>query len=293
LVAGPSGAGKTVLATHFIAEGARRGEAGVLAVFEEHPDDYLARADGMGFGLSAMRDSGALKVVYLRRLDLSAEEILYRIQEAVSEIDAKRLVIDSLNGVELALAPTFRDDFREALYRLVGRLTGGGVSVLMTVEVMESFNEIRFSPHAISFLSQNILYIRYVEVESRLRKVLAVVKMRRSKHSSELRELEVTERGARILDSFTELEGMLTGVPRPRTPIEGRGNLGLSANERQVLAALQAGERLSEQELVTNTGLQPGELTVVLGRLLSLNYALREDGPTGTLYRALERPAGR
>ena len=72
------------------------------------------------------------RFIYLRPLDLSADEILHQIQQAVGEIGAKRVVIDSLNGLELALAPTFREDFRESLYRMVGRLTGGGVSMLLT-----------------------------------------------------------------------------------------------------------------------------------------------------------------
>ena len=39
-------------------------------------------------------------------------------------MSAVRVVIDSLSGFELALAQTFREDFRESLYRLIGALTG-------------------------------------------------------------------------------------------------------------------------------------------------------------------------
>src|SRR5690606_25650404 len=74
LVAGPSGAGKSVLATQFIAEGGNMGEAGVLVVFEEHPKEYLHRADGLGFGLQEMIEDGKLEALYLRPLDLSPDE---------------------------------------------------------------------------------------------------------------------------------------------------------------------------------------------------------------------------
>jgi circadian clock protein KaiC len=290
LVAGPSGAGKTVLSTHFIAEGVKCGEPGVLAVFEENPDEYLMRASDMGFDLAGMVERGEITVLYLRPLDLSAEEILYRVQEAVLRVKAKRLVIDSLNGVELALAPTFREDFRESLYRLVGNLTGGGVSVLMTVEVMEAFDEIKFSPHAVSFMAQNIIFLRYVEIESRLRKMLAVIKMRRSQHSPELREFDVTDHGLRLLGAFTDHEGLLTGVAKPRARSERRDGVGLSSQERRLLELLQQTEHATEAELCEATELQASEVGAALDRLVKLNYVLQavEDGQT--LYRVIERP---
>ena len=79
--------------------------------------------------------AGLLEVIYLRPLDLSVDEALLEIQSAVRRLNAQRLVIDSLSGFELALAPTFRQDFRESLYRMVGALTGAGVTVFMTAEV--------------------------------------------------------------------------------------------------------------------------------------------------------------
>ena len=213
IIAGPSGTGKTVLGTHFIAEGIAHDEHCVAAVFEEHPDDYLARAADMGFDLPAMVKAGKLELLQLRPLDLSADEILFRIQEAVDRMGACRLVIDSLNGLEIALAPTFRDDFRESFYRMISGLTGGGISVVLTIEVPEVFTEIAFSPHAVSFLSQNIIFLRYVELESQLRRMLTVVKMRRSSHSRAFHEYEITASGLRMLGPLTDYRGLLSGTP--------------------------------------------------------------------------------
>ncbi|MDB4974569.1 MAG: protein kinase [Myxococcaceae bacterium] len=238
LIAGPSGTGKTVLCSQFVAAGVLQGENGVMAVFEEYPEDYVARAQAMGFDLQAMAEAGKVEVLYLRPLDLSPDEVLFAIQQAVEKIGAKRLVIDSLNGVELALAPGFRDDFRESLYRLVGHLTGGGVSVMMTIELSEAFNELSFSTHAISFLAQNIVFLRYVEVDSQLRRMVAVIKMRRSAHSRELREYEITNHGLRVLAPFAEYEGVLTGVARPR--IETVIKSSLAASVHHALGALRA-----------------------------------------------------
>src|SRR5690606_37428344 len=195
LVVGPSGSGKSVLATQFIAEGATHGEPGVLVVFEEHPREYLDRAEGLGFPVKRMIAEGKLEALYLRPLDLSPDETLHEIREAVARVGARRVVIDSMSGFELALAPTFRADFRESLYRLVGALTGVGITVLTTMEITQGQEELRFTPNVISFLADDLISLRYVEVDRELRKVVAVVKMRGSQHSKAYREYEITDSG--------------------------------------------------------------------------------------------------
>src|SRR5688572_19120574 len=134
-------------------------------------------------------------------------------RSAIKKIGAKRLVIDSLAGFEMALAPGFRADFRESLYRMIGALTRTGVTILSTVEVMETFTELALSTYSISFLTDDIIRLRYVEIDGRLRKVLVVVKMRGGDHSKDIREYEVTSGGLRVGDRLTGYRGLITGVP--------------------------------------------------------------------------------
>ena len=207
LVAGPAGSGKSALATQFIAAGLKQGETGLIAVFEERPREYVARAKTLGPDLKAAVGDGLLEVFYMRLLDLSVDEALLEIQAAVRRLNAKRLVIDSLSGFELALAPTFRQDFRESLYRMVEALTGAGVTVFMTVEVAVSFSDLQFSPDLISFLTDAIIIQRYVEIDGELRKVIAVVKMRGSPHDRSLRAYEISEHGPTDRRSIARLHG--------------------------------------------------------------------------------------
>lgn len=178
LVAGPSGCGKSALATHFISEGLSKGEAAIMALFEERPMGYVDRAAGFGLDLKEPQTSGKLEMLYLRPLDLSVDETMQAILDAIERTGAKRLVIDSLVGFEMALAPGFRADFRESLYRMIGALTGAGVTILSTVEVEDSFNAMPLSHYAISFLTDDILRMRYVEIDGQIRKVMVVIKMR-------------------------------------------------------------------------------------------------------------------
>jgi circadian clock protein KaiC len=216
LVVGPAGSGKSALATEFVSAGLSNGEPAVIAVFEERPKAYIERAKTLGPDLEAAVKASVLEVLYLRPLDLSVDEALLEIQTAVARVKAQRLVIDSLAGFELALAPTFREDFRESLYRMVGALTGSGVTVLMTAEVGNSFTDLNFSPNLVSFLSDNIILQRYVELEGQLRKVMTVIKMRGSDHSKELRTYNVGEHGLEVGDALTDYTGIITGVARRR-----------------------------------------------------------------------------
>lgn len=222
LVAGASGTGKSLLATQFIAEGLRNGEPGIVALFEERPDDYVQRAASFGLDLSAESTGGNLSIIYLRPLDLSVDESMQGILDAVARTGARRLVIDSLAGFEMALSPGFRADFRESLYRMIYALTGLGVTILSTVETQENANDSRFSSYSISFLTDDIIRMSYIEIEGRLRKVLTVVKMRRGDHSKEIREYEIGPNGIVVGACLSQYDQLTTGTPTPT----GRPKLG-------------------------------------------------------------------
>jgi circadian clock protein KaiC len=214
LVAGPSGTGKSAIATQFITAGLRRGENGIIAIFEERPEGYTKRAAGMGMNLKGPQAAGKLEILYLRPLDLSVDETMQEILDAVKRIRAKRLIIDSLVGFEMALAPGFRADFRESLYRMIGALTGAGVTILSTVEIEDSFTSFEFSHYTISFLTDDIIRLRYVEIDAQLRKVLVVVKTRGGNHSKDVREYIITNKGVIIISPRqTDYTRLTSGLP--------------------------------------------------------------------------------
>jgi circadian clock protein KaiC len=213
LVSGASGTGKSLLATHFIAEGLRRGESAIVAVFEERPRGYMERAKNFNLDLETAQKAGRLDILYLRPLDLSVDETLHEILEAVRRVDAKRLVIDSVAGFEMALAPGFRTDFRESLYRMISALTGIGVTILSTVEVEVSFTAFRFSNFSVSFLADDIIRLNYVEIDGQLRKILMIIKMRGSGNSNDIREYGITSKGFIIGPRMKGHRGLITKVP--------------------------------------------------------------------------------
>jgi circadian clock protein KaiC len=292
LVAGPAGSGKSSLAIQFLAEGVKHGEPGVLAMFEETPVKYLEQAKGFGLDLQEMADKKQLNLIYLRPLDLSVDETLHEIQAGVDEVKATRVVIDSLTGLEIALAPSFEQDFRESLYRLLGTLTGAGVSILMTVENNDNYTELRFSPHAVSFMTNDIILQRYVEIDSQLKRVVTVIKTRSRKHPTDIRIYEITERGIVVGGPLADYQGIISGVPQRRIR-ESRGQAGLTDQEAGVLDALLTAGEADAQELAQRTGLQPGVLTRALSRLLDLEYAMRVTEEGLAVYRSAPSPGSR
>jgi len=126
------------------------------------------------------------------------------------------VVIDSLSGLELALAPSFREDFRESLYRMVGGLVRLGVTVVMTAELVDSYGELRLSPHGISFLTDGIVLQRFVELGGQLRRMMVVAKMRGVDHKKDLRLYEVGPNGIVMGETLADYEHILSGRPRRR-----------------------------------------------------------------------------
>ena len=193
LVAGPSGSGKSILAAAFLAEGARCGETGVIAAFEQQPQP-LAQPRARRPDRERPRRAG--RQPRARPVDRRDRAAAACARSGAS--NATRVVIDSLSGFELALAPTFREDFRESLSRLVAALAGTGVTVLMTSELEDRYTDLRFSPYGTAFLTDAIIVQRYIEVDSRLLRVMAVVKVRASAHSDELRLFSIDDDGIQV-----------------------------------------------------------------------------------------------
>lgn len=207
LVVGPSGSGKTILATEFLAEGVRRGEPGVIAAFEKSPSQLLSKK------LNALVKAGHVGVIDTRSLDLSIDQTLHDLIEMIDRMQAKRVVIDSLSGFDLALAPEFQEDFRGSLYRMIAELTGMGVTILMTSELEDRYTDLRFSPFGSAFLADAIIVQRYIEIAGQFKRVLSVVKVRGSEHSKDIRLFDITDDGIMIGETLSEYAGIMSGRP--------------------------------------------------------------------------------
>ncbi|MCL4532029.1 MAG: AAA family ATPase [Actinobacteria bacterium] len=286
LIAGSAGTGKTLLSLHFVVEGARSGEPGVMVTFEEHPSEHVKKARGFGWDLRAMEDQKLLKMIYLRPTDLSVDEVLYQVHRAVMELGAKRVVFNSVSGFEIAVDPQEREDFREALFRLLATLTGEGVTTLLTTEIPDLMGSGLISTRGISFLSDNMVMLRFVEIESELRKAVIVVKMRSSDHTKELRQYQITGKGIVVEQPFTQYSGILSGIPTLRTVMPSQPFTGgLSEQEEALMNVLLALRDSTAQQLAEGMGVDAAEVQRILDKLVDTGYVFASARGGKTTYR--------
>ena len=144
--------------------------------------------------------------------------------------------------------------------------------------------EFDLSPHITEFLADMIVLLRYDELEGRLEKVLAVVKMRSSRHDTAVRRYTVDDSGVVLGEAMHDYRGALLGAPRI-TPEGGRALVGLTPEEAALLASLRDIGEASVRELMRRTGTKATLLSSALKRLIALGYITRVTRGGASLYR--------
>jgi circadian clock protein KaiC len=210
IFSGPSGAGKTTLGMQFMKEAAARGERSVVYAFEEHTDTLLHRCDSIGIPAREMIDEGNLSVVQVEPLRFSPAEFALLVRREVEECGARIVMVDGVSGYRLTLAG---DDLVTHLHALGRYLKNMGVTVILISDVESITGDFRATEIGISYLCDNIIFLRYLEIDGELRKGIGVLKKRLSDFAKTIRELEITGGGLRVGAPLAGLRGVLTGTP--------------------------------------------------------------------------------
>ena len=197
LVAGPSGAGKTLMGLHFIFSGAANGEPGVIATLQENPIQLQRIARGFGWSLEDER----VAVMHRSPNDVYIDEWVYELLELIETTGATRVMIDSLSDLQYATPDPVR--FREFVYSLTQRLSRAGISPIMTSEIPDLFHVGRLAEYGISHLSDNVVLLQYLRAESRLLRTVTILKSRASAHDPEIREFDITPDGIVLGDPIS------------------------------------------------------------------------------------------
>jgi circadian clock protein KaiC len=196
LCVGPSGCGKTLMGLHFVFNGVRQGEPGVLATLQEHPTQLARIIKEFGWSL----DEKGVELMYRSPVDIYIDEWVYDLLAAVERTGARRVLIDSLTDLQFASPDEIR--FREYMYSLVQRFSRQGVSLFMTSELPDLFRVTRLSEFGVSHLSDNVVLLQYIRDESAVRRALTVLKTRASRHEPEIREFRITPEGIVLGEPF-------------------------------------------------------------------------------------------
>jgi circadian clock protein KaiC len=210
LLVGPAGVGKSVLATQYAVSAAERGETVAIYIFDESRATFLKRSDGLGLHLCDHVAEGRIRLQQLDPTQLSAGEFDHWVRQAVINLGARVVVIDSLNGYLNAMA---EERFvLVQLHELLSYLGQQGVLTLLTLAQHGMVGDRTESPLDVSSLADTVVLLRYFEAAGSLRQAISVVKKRSGAHERTIRELRLGP-GVRVGQPLQEFQGVLAGSP--------------------------------------------------------------------------------
>jgi circadian clock protein KaiC len=221
LLIGPAGSGKTTIALRWLTTGAERGENAAAFLFEETTETLMGRATGLGMDLSKQVESGRLIISHLDPAEVSPGEFVDMVRDAVENHNVRRVLIDSLNGFLQAMPG---EQFLALhLHELLTYLNNRGVVTLMVVAQMGLVGSAMQTPIDVSYLSDNILILRYFEAAGEIRQAISMMKKRSGSHERSIRELRLGPETIRVGPPLSDFQGILSGSPTPLGPLLEKG----------------------------------------------------------------------
>lgn len=223
ILSGPTGVGKTSLGAQFLKEAAGRGERSVIYQFEESTTTFLSRAASINIPVKEMQERGTLHVEEVEPLTKSADEFAHMVRTAVEDEEAEIVMIDGTAGYRLSL-PGEESDLVRELHSVCRYLKNMGITVILVEEIANITGEFQATSRNISYIADNIVFLRYLEFQGELRKSIGVLKKRMSDFERTLREFQITEHGIKVGEPLVELRGILRGTPELARDHEPRDN---------------------------------------------------------------------
>ncbi|MBF0399910.1 MAG: circadian clock protein KaiC [Magnetococcales bacterium] len=217
LVSGPTGGGKTLLATTFAAEGCRRGEKVLLLAYEESHAQLLRNAQSWGLDFQKWEEDGLLRVICQYPESMGLEDHLLLIQREIESFRPRRLIMDSVSAMERVAQVRF---FREFVIGLTSFAKQEEVCSLFTSTTPKLSGGDSITEAHISTITDAILLLRYVEINGILRRGVAIIKMRGSQHDKQIREFTIDNNGLHIGKPFANVQNIILGIPTASPPSE-------------------------------------------------------------------------
>jgi circadian clock protein KaiC len=211
-VVGPSGSGKTTLGLHFLSASSAA-EPGLLFGCYEPPERLHLKAETIGLDLPAAERRGDLEILWHPLGEHILDELAQRLLDAVRRRGVKRLLIDGLSGFQqAALEPERIERFWSALSNELRAL---GVTTLHTLEMPELMGaDLRLPVGGVSMLAEVVVVLRYVELRSRLYRLVSLFKVREGAFDPAIRKFEITATGIVVGEPFEGAEAVLSGMAR-------------------------------------------------------------------------------
>jgi circadian clock protein KaiC len=210
IITGPTGVGKTTLGMQFITEASTRGERSVIYTFEETKDVLRHRSEAVGMPVGEMIDDGRLSIVEIEPLHYTPDEFALKVRREVEECDTRVVMIDSTAGYRLSMQGK---EIVPHLHALSKYLKNMAVTAILVDEMAQITGDFRATNSDVSYLADNIVFLRYIELDGELRRVVGVLKKRTTDFQKQFRELTIAPGGLRIGGPLLGYRGILSGIP--------------------------------------------------------------------------------
>jgi circadian clock protein KaiC len=225
LVTGISGVGKTVMGLQFLAEGARRGERGLMVTLDEPAAQMIRNAATIGIDLQREIERGLIDVWYQSPQEMEVDRHFAELERRLDRLDPRRVVIDSLASYRAAINPWA--NMRDFLHAVVGLMRQRKITSVYSHENPEMLGMSAItSDMRISSLVDNILLLNWVELGDTFRLALTIAKARAMPTSRTTYECEMVDgRGLHVLPRavpapqlpFARYYGLLSRAPERRS----------------------------------------------------------------------------
>ncbi len=193
LVIGSPGTGKTMMGMRYLIKNVNEMERGLYISLKENSSELGKKTPDMCKPFKTLLDNGAIKVLSPQFDSGSIEEHLYDIQYHFK--DYKHVVVDTISSYRDYLPP---HEYRDFLKKLISILKNNNITAILLSGTNEIFDFTRIDEVA-GFLADNVILLRYFELDSSVRKSINIIKMRGCGHDTEVREYRITNDGIHIM----------------------------------------------------------------------------------------------
>ncbi len=219
-IIGPSGVGKTTTGLGFICESTPE-EPGLIFGFYEDEGRLRRRAESLGLDLGALFDSGVVELLHFPPTESLIDKLAEQLLDAIDRRGVQRLFLDGVDGfMQSTVSPQRLGRFFTAL---TSALRTRGVTTLFTSAIPEIIGgQSAITTASVSAVAENIILLRYAELDSTLHRTIGVIKMRESGFSPHLHELYLGRSGVAIGEQMRHTEGVVLGRARRRSSTDGQ-----------------------------------------------------------------------
>jgi circadian clock protein KaiC len=227
LVSGMAGTGKSSLAAHFVDAACRRGERCLYFAFEESPAQIMRNMRSIGIHLQKWVDRGFLTFHAMRPTSVGMETHISLKLKYVEEARPSIVVLDPISSYDAAATP---QDAHAMLVRLIDLLKARGITTMFTSLTSGEENTEQAGAGVSSLIDAWIL-LRNLEQGGERTRSLYVLKARGMRHSNQIREFRLTDRGADLQDVYVGPDGILVGSARAAQELQDRASAAASRRD--------------------------------------------------------------